>query len=89
MLTKYLTKQKMLSRLEDNITRLYDFRLTAKTAKISERTKKSLELSNLRKTTKSLGKATWIIFIFQLTFFCIGIISLLISFIIMFSYKLF
>lgn len=72
-----------------NITRLYDFRLTARTARISESTRESLALSNLKKKTKSLGKATWIIFLFQLTLFSIGITSLLISFIIMFSDKLF
>jgi len=72
-----------------NLTRLYDFRLTAKTARKREKNENSPELKNLRKTTKNLGKSTWIIFIIQLTLFGLGLISIFLSMIIIFSDKLF
>ena len=72
-----------------NLTRLYDFRLTARTARINEKDANDSELNDLRQTIKCLGKATWIIFKIQITLFVLGLVSILTSFIIMYSEKLF
>jgi len=72
-----------------NLTRLYDFKLTARTARIREKDTNDSGLNDLRQTTKCIGKATWIIFKIQITLFGLGFASILISFIIMYSEKLF
>ncbi len=72
-----------------NLTRLYDYRLTAKTAREEEEADpNSIKLEALRSRTKILGKATWIILWIQLISFGLGILSSVITFFIHYSDKL-
>lgn len=71
-----------------NITRLYDYRLTAKIAR-KRKTGPDSKLNELRKTTKNLGKATWLLLLTQLSLFGLGLISVFLCFLIIYSNKLF
>jgi len=72
-----------------NLTRLYDFRLTTKITKIKSENINDSRLEDIRCITKCLGKITWTSFIMQVIIFTLGMILLLVSFLIMFSEKLF
>jgi hypothetical protein len=72
-----------------NLTRISDFRLTARAARLREKDESDSRLEKLRQTTKFLGKLTWIIFIVQLSSFGLGLISVFISIAILYSEKLF
>lgn len=71
-----------------NITRLYDYRLTAKTAR-KRTTDPNAQLDELRQTTKNLGTATWILLLIQLSLFGLGLVTVFLSFLIIYSNKLF
>src|SRR5690606_36588222 len=72
-----------------NISRLYDFRLTAKIARIREKDSNDEKLSSLRERTERIGKLTWIIFWGQIFLFSTGLVSILISFITNYKDKIF
>lgn len=72
-----------------NITRLYDFRLTARIARKREGNKNDHGLTKLRECTKNLGNATWTIFIIQLIGFFVGFVLIFLSFISRYSTKIF
>lgn len=72
-----------------NLTRLYDFRLTTRITRIKSNNLNDPRLGDIRCTVKCLGKITWTSFIIQTIFFTLGIILTLVSFLIMFSNKLF
>lgn len=59
------------------ITRLRDFRLTAKIALKRERKASPIELQFMREESKKLGARTWILFFWQIWSFAIGVLILI------------
>lgn len=72
-----------------NLTRLYDFRKTTRIVRKKMKNEKDSELYVLKKATECLGKASWIIFRIQIISFAFALTFILLSFIIIYSDKLF
>ena len=72
-----------------NLTRLFDYRLTARTARKREKNQDNNEIQELRARTKNLSKASWIIFYIQLISFGLGSLLIIFSLIHHYSDKLF
>ena len=71
-----------------NITRLYDFRITAKIARNKSNSQDN-NIESLRTKAEKLGKTTWVILIIQVTTFGLGLIAEILSFCVKNSEKLF
>lgn len=61
------------------VNRLRDFRTTAKIARKREDGASDIELQPLRALTYALGKRTWLLFWWQITFFGVGILLMVIA----------
>lgn len=72
-----------------NLTRLYDYRLTAQIAKKRDDASETQSVSPMRVKTKRLGKWTWGIFWGQILSFAVGNISIVITYLSMYGDKLF
>lgn len=70
------------------INRLYDFRISAKVARMREDGKSDEEMQSRRMLCKNLGKKTWALFCLQIGTFSVGIIFLIITIIANFGGKL-
>lgn len=72
-----------------NLTRLYDYRLTAQIAKKRDEPSETQTVSSLRVRTNRLGKWTWGVFWGQILTFAVGNISIVITFLSIYGNKLF
>jgi len=61
------------------INRLRDFRATAKICDLKRKDKNSIELPELRRLTRNLGKKSWKIFWWQIGTFSAGVLLMVLS----------
>ncbi len=71
------------------ISRTLDFRYTARIARITKKFEERESVKSTRLRVKRLGKTTWFSFWVQISSFLLGVLSLIISILIIYSDKLF
>jgi hypothetical protein len=71
------------------LNRLKDFRTTMTITRKKQKKESDSVVNELRDLSQRLGKRTWILFYFQIAFFCLGILSLMISVVLVYQNKIF